>query len=597
MSAAVLATARRWAASIQLHGVEYHRREQLALAAWHASGDTVDADGLLACLRLAEAVPPPPARALLLARFPWFAFVAYFVQSRGDEEAEAAALRAEQLVAVLPWLACSSDRRLYLDSVLDCLARRITAPPSDRRANTQHRLEMLTDMLRAGDCACLLEVTDAFIGLAVRVYDAVADELRWATLPTVHERRLVYDDTDACRWLALCRVSLCTVTDAFVFLCAPHAVPAAPAVPTEPIGMYVHRQGVRARLLVQLFDCIAHYARVGTYAFIHRAAVALLLHFGAEETVETLLPLVADCLRSTVVLMYNSTGTALVQRPTLPLHCSDDLLTATFLFETVSGEWRVARLRSGATAPAWLQLPPLPPPPPPPIPAARAPPPTPPVPAAQAAPPTLFDLLRSPKTDATTRLLSGELSVTMDNLLRLVGGAKDRFLNGDAVRDLLLLATRDIADIERFEPLAVDTTTARSRQLLAAAVERVRARLEASSATRLLVPWNNRSGHWTLLWLDLPQQTAHYTNSLTAETAPREMTRFCRLFFGDQWTGSITQVPSPQQVDGYNCGVFVILNAWYVAHRRPLPARYPPGADLRLYLAKCWLANQSLDFV
>jgi hypothetical protein len=206
----------------------------------------------------------------------------------------------------------------------------------------------------------------------------------------------------------------------------------------------------------------------------------------------------------------------------------------------------------------------------------------------------LFELVRSGSTN-----LNPQNSVTIDNLLLLVGGAKDRFLNGDAIRDLLALATRDVDGIECFESLAIDTSTERGQEILSAAVERMSTKCEKNRATRLFVPWNNRSSHWTLLCLDLNDQTARYVDSLSTDgrsrRVPSEVRQFCKLFFGQSWRGSIDSLPSPQQPDAYNCGVYVVLNAWHLARNRTLPTEYPSGAELRVQLAKCWLYDQSLE--
>jgi hypothetical protein len=50
MTDAWRAEALRCAASAQLHAIEYHRREQLAMLKWRASACTITADELLALL-------------------------------------------------------------------------------------------------------------------------------------------------------------------------------------------------------------------------------------------------------------------------------------------------------------------------------------------------------------------------------------------------------------------------------------------------------------------------------------------------------------------------------------------------------------------
>ncbi len=117
-----------------------------------------------------------------------------------------------------------------------------------------------------------------------------------------------------------------------------------------------------------------------------------------------------------------------------------------------------------------------------------------------------------------------------------------------------------------------------------------KARAAVRGAQMLLLPWNNRSGHWALLCLDWPAQTARYFDSLDSDQ-PSELPSVCKMFFGDTWTGAVQTVRSPQQDDAHSCGAYMLLNAWYVARARPLPPTYPRGALLRDRLARAWLHN------
>ena len=99
--------------------------------------------------------------------------------------------------------------------------------------------------------------------------------------------------------------------------------------------------------------------------------------------------------------------------------------------------------------------------------------------------------------------------------------------------------------------------------------------------------------------LDVAAQTASYTDSLpTSHTLrpPPELRAVCKLFFGERWAGSIDVVPSPQQPDSHNCGVYVLLNAWHLARALPLPVEYQPADQIRVWLARCWVHNQALEW-
>jgi hypothetical protein len=318
---------------------------------------------------------------------------------------------------------------------------------------------------------------------------------------------------------------------------------------------------VRARLIVQLFECVEHYAGVCGCAFVRHAVAALLLE-SSPSHVEVLLPLLADHVRAAVVVAAYGTQPLFVP-PTVSTYGKREIATVVW-FEKAPGVWHVGRLRGRP-------------------------------------PPWQHQALACVKPSAVfARLRTGEhgSSVSVDNLLCLVGGACDRFLSGDAIRALLPLAVRGFdGGAVVLEPL-VDTSTAQGREMLANNVRHKRNECAKVGAARLLVPWNNMSGHWTLMVLDVAAQTASYVDSLhtARQSPPRELRTVCRLFFGEQWTGSIKVLPSPQQPDAHNCGVYVVLNAWHLARALPLPREYPPAEGVRLWLARCWLLDRALEW-
>jgi hypothetical protein len=555
----------RHAASVQTHAVEYHRREQLAMLAWRNGGHSLTAEDLFTFVRSPSRVPP--AVAALLVLFPWAAFVLRFVESTkslGDDDVKQMRVGAS-LCDVLPWNVCHG-KRLRLYDLLERLVARVT-PPLNNQALS---IEPLMSTLR--DCSCLLMVDAAFIGCVVREYDAVACELRWLALPTVLQRKLhfeVYLETHP--WLVLCKASLPSALAALVSLCAPRSLSAA--LLENNLLLHSHVQDVRLRLLVQLFECASHYVAVGGCEFVRQAAATLL---EGRAEIECVLPLFADLLRGAIVVAGRGAAPFIV-RPTLEMYGLRQPET-TVLFEKEPATWHVGRLSGNPPQFERRTLP-------------------------NASTPlslALFQKLRLAGTDGQTSLNQLN-SVTTDNLLMLVGGESDRFLNGDAIRDLLHLATRGFNQIVCFEPLAIDTSTERGKEILTAAAESTKAKCAQRDATRLFVPWNNRSFHWTLLCLDLTAQTAIYLDSLSSvgsrsRRQPSELHLFCKQFFGEHWTGMIDSLPSPQQPDAHNCGVYMVLNAWHLARDQPLPREYPPGAQLRVSLAKCWLNDQALTW-
>lgn len=161
-------------------------------------------------------------------------------------------------------------------------------------------------------------------------------------------------------------------------------------------------------------------------------------------------------------------------------------------------------------------------------------------------------------------------AVQIHGLQRLVG-EESKWLNGDAVYGLVVLATRGIEGVRVLNPLLID-----KREQWELSVNRVC----ASSAKSLLVPWNERDGHWSLLCLDLVNLTAVCCNSLDQPISAM-MRQFCRQAFGKRWRSTVQKFDSPLQDDGHNCGVFVVFNAFHLARGQPMPDIYEVSARTR----------------
>jgi hypothetical protein len=137
-------------------------------------------------------------------------------------------------------------------------------------------------------------VADEFIALAVRAYDAIANELRWLVVPRVVQRHFQCKQTTAAWSNCVCAPRLPSLRAALMCACAPDEIRA-------------HHTALltRARLFVLLFDCVEHYLRVGGASFVRRAVVELL--DGAAEIDddrdESLLHLFADLLRASIVVV------------------------------------------------------------------------------------------------------------------------------------------------------------------------------------------------------------------------------------------------------------------------------------------------------
>jgi hypothetical protein len=357
--------------------------------------------------------------------------------------------------------------------------------------------------------------------------------------------------------LAHCKnVELDSLYSTLVFLCSPISMRDI----ADVTGGY-HSLPFRNRLIVQLFDCIEHYVRVGGYEFVHQAASELLTFAerGDESRWPVLLQLSADLLCAPiVVLRCGALGKRFVVRPTVERYRAAPPVV---LIEQTPEHWRIASLAPGIELPTLDELCMLAPPPPP-----------------------------STTNDLFERLRRGERQLhgnaTIDDLLTLVDRAG--WLTSTMVYSLVLAVTRDVDDVAVFDPITVDTRSANHRPL-----ELEMARVRALGKRLVLVPWNNRSGHWTLLCIDVEEKCARYYDSLHDSDLLHEQRKFCEQLLSDESGSIVLQFvsKSPRQPDGQSCGLFVAMNAWYVARKLPLPAAYVMEG-CRLRFAKKWLMNE-----
>jgi hypothetical protein len=168
----------------------------------------------------------------------------------------------------------------------------------------------------------------------------------------------------------------------------------------------------------------------------------------------------------------------------------------------------------------------------------------------------------------------------------LVGEAT-KWLSSDVIHGLLTLAVRDIAGVRLFDSLLLDYCQP-------AQLSKNIRRACGGSATKLVVPWNERQGHWSLLCLDLISLTAVFYDSLDGSVSER-MRSFCAAAFGKRWRGVIEKMPLQQQDDAHNCVVFVVINAVHWMRIGAVPEAYEVTALTRLALARAWLLGGSVS--
>lgn len=174
--------------------------------------------------------------------------------------------------------------------------------------------------------------------------------------------------------------------------------------------------------------------------------------------------------------------------------------------------------------------------------------------------------------------------VTLEGLRRLVGEAT-KWLSSDVIHGLLTLAVRDMAGVRLFDSLLLDYCQP-------AQLSKNIRRACGGSATKLIVPWNERQGHWSLLCLDLIAMTAVFYDSLDGSVSER-MRSFCAAAFGKRWRGVIEKMPSQQQDDAHNSGVFVVVNAVHWVRTGAVPKAYEVTARTRLALTRAWLFGEA----
>jgi hypothetical protein len=545
------------AASATKHAVEFDRRELLAMRLMldsqqggvAAHGEDEDgAEQLLAAI-VAAANDPQHAIPEHLQQFPWFSIVVRFVSTRRDGDV----LQARCTNALLTAMPAGVRARTFGHLVLN-LALRIRVPAFVLQPDAATRAERLLDSVRRAmttdDNGALMTVAEEFIALAVRAYDGIANELRWLVVPRVVQRRFQCKQTTAAWSNCVCVPRLPSLRAALMCACAP-----------DEISAHHTALLTRARLFVLLFDCVEHYLRVGGASFVRRAVVELL--DGAAEIDddrdESLLHLFADLLRATVVVVRASDANEpALFRPTELVANAER--TVVFRQHPADGTWCVGVVARADGIDDVRVLT-----------------------ASRSCHIKLFNMLRLGQVvlDVPDRPL-----VTLEGLRRLVGEAT-KWLSSDVIHGLLTLAVRDMAGVRLFDSLLLDycQPAQLSKNIRHAC---------GGSATKLVVPWNEHEGHWSLLCLDLVAMTAVFYDSLDGSVSER-MRSFCAAAFGKRWRGVIEKMPSQQQDDAYNCGVFVVVNAVHWVSSGAVPEVYEVTARTRLLLARAWLLGETLS--
>jgi hypothetical protein len=520
-----------------MHAVEFHRRELLAMRLIldktppdaHA-GAEFPPDLFVAIVAAAsDAHHVVPEH---LQRMPWFAIVVRFLTKRLGDADHRLLLCNNALLAALP----AGVRARTFGQLIDNLALRIRPPlafePSVGRAD--QLLNPIRTAMTTDDNDSLMKIADEFVALAVRAYDLVANELRWLVMPRVVQRRFQCRQQTIAWSNCACAPRLPSLKAALMCACAPDEVSA-------------HHTALltRARLFVQLFGCVEHYLRVGGASFVRRA-VEELLDGAAEiddDRDESLLHLYADALRASVAVVRGADREVVLFHPTTTVAGADERVVV-FRQHPIDGTWCVGEaLRCIGDDVDVLKLS-----------------------VSRECRMRLFNALRAGHAE----LSDTPPPVTLDGLRRLVG-ERNKWLNSDAIYGLLVLATRGIDGVRVYDPFLLE-----------------QARHAIGSARRLVVPWNEREGHWSLMCLDLVALTAVYFDSLDGAVS-QKMREFCASVFGKRWRGGIKKLHSPQQTDGYNCGVFVVLNAFRWVRGEELPERYEVTQRVRVEWARAWL--------
>lgn len=89
----------------------------------------------------------------------------------------------------------------------------------------------------------------------------------------------------------------------------------------------------------------------------------------------------------------------------------------------------------------------------------------------------------------------------------------------------------------------------------------------------VFVPWNVAEVHWALVEVDGNKRRVRVYDSLNKKL-PRSVALARFLEAAGAGSYPVKLCKSPTQPDGNSCGLFVALNLWHLARRKPLPQRY-----------------------
>ena len=201
------------------------------------------------------------------------------------------------------------------------------------------------------------------------------------------------------------------------------------------------------------------------------------------------------------------------------------------------------------------------------------------------------------RTDNATLLTTPTLEIKVHDFKTLAPG---RWLN-DTIIEYFMNRVESISDkTVAFNSFFYTNLASRGYSSVRRWLKRKKAG-PITSLSKILVPINLQQIHWALSCIDIAHKKISYLDSLSRgntkpspstmsilETLKRYVCEESQFTIGDDFT--LEQTPCPQQSNGYDCGVFVCLNALSVVSGRDWDSNEPlfdegDASRMRSYIA------------
>ena len=172
-----------------------------------------------------------------------------------------------------------------------------------------------------------------------------------------------------------------------------------------------------------------------------------------------------------------------------------------------------------------------------------------------------------------------------------------RWLNDTVIEYVMKIIERDTPKTVAFNSFFYTTLSERGYQGVRRWMKRKK--VQITDLDKIFAPINLNQSHWALGLIDIKKKTVNYIDSLSH--GPNAMSfailNDLKKYVVDESKGAIGEdfelnhISCPQQPNGFDCGIYVCLNTWYLSKDAELTFNAKDAAKMRTYICHLMLQD------